>query len=37
LTGQRDTLNQAVEELIQQANDAGGPDNISVLLARTSD
>lgn len=37
LAEQRDTLNKAIEGLIQQANDAGGPDNISVLLARTSD
>jgi serine/threonine protein phosphatase PrpC len=36
LNERRDTLERAVEELIQQANDAGGPDNISVLLAHTT-
>ncbi len=31
-----DSLEKAVEELVNHANEAGGPDNISVLLARTS-
>jgi serine/threonine protein phosphatase PrpC len=37
LQDQADILDQAAETLVSKANDAGGPDNISVLLARTVD
>lgn len=34
LTTHADKLERGVEQLIKQANDAGGPDNISVILAK---